>query len=251
MIKFFRNIRQKLLTENKFSKYILYAIGEIILVVIGILIAINLNNSNEQKTLKDNVDLQLSLLKQAVYNDSLTFQSLISYSEKQIKDSERLIQLMNTSINEKNCEEFIEKFSNHIEVRTNVVNRSIYNEMVNSSAFSKIDQRGLKSQIATYYELSKHFDDIIWVYVKDFREFNNQLSTNGIISRYYLDKNSLINKQDRCDYIKSLMDNQEKKQILENFLYSGMETYNQIIELYSVLKDRIMTGLPENGEEEK
>jgi len=47
MIKFFRKIRQKLLTENKFSKYFLYAIGEIILVVIGILIALQLNNYND------------------------------------------------------------------------------------------------------------------------------------------------------------------------------------------------------------
>ena len=38
MLKFFRKIRQKLLSENKFSKYLIYAIGEIVLVVIGILI---------------------------------------------------------------------------------------------------------------------------------------------------------------------------------------------------------------------
>ena len=49
MIKFFRKIRQKMLTENKFSKYLLYAIGEIVLVVIGILIALQLNNLNENK----------------------------------------------------------------------------------------------------------------------------------------------------------------------------------------------------------
>jgi hypothetical protein len=47
MIKFFRKIRQNLLTENKYSKYLLYAIGEIVLVVIGILIALQLNNLNE------------------------------------------------------------------------------------------------------------------------------------------------------------------------------------------------------------
>ena len=46
MIKFFRKIRQKLLSENKFSKYLIYAIGEIILVVIGILIAVSINNAN-------------------------------------------------------------------------------------------------------------------------------------------------------------------------------------------------------------
>lgn len=47
MIKFFRRIRQQLLTENKISKYLLYAIGEIVLVVIGILIALQLNNWND------------------------------------------------------------------------------------------------------------------------------------------------------------------------------------------------------------
>ena len=60
MIKFFRRIRQQLLTENKpalpagrFSKYLIYAIGEIVLVVIGILIALQINNWNEyQKQLK-------------------------------------------------------------------------------------------------------------------------------------------------------------------------------------------------------
>jgi hypothetical protein len=49
MIKFFRKIRQRLLTENKFSKYLIYAIGEIILVVIGILIALSINNWNEKQ----------------------------------------------------------------------------------------------------------------------------------------------------------------------------------------------------------
>ena len=49
MITIFRHLRQRLLTENKFSKYFLYAIGEIILVVIGILIALQINNWNENR----------------------------------------------------------------------------------------------------------------------------------------------------------------------------------------------------------
>jgi hypothetical protein len=47
MIKFFRKFRQNLIKDNKVSKYLLYAIGEIILVVIGILIALQINNNNE------------------------------------------------------------------------------------------------------------------------------------------------------------------------------------------------------------
>ena len=49
MIKFFRKIRQQLLMENKTSKYFKYAVGEIILVVIGILIALQINNWNENR----------------------------------------------------------------------------------------------------------------------------------------------------------------------------------------------------------
>ena len=52
MIKFFRKIRQRMLTENKFNKYLLYATGEIILVVIGILIALQVNNWNEERKQK-------------------------------------------------------------------------------------------------------------------------------------------------------------------------------------------------------
>ena len=49
MIKFFRNIRQNMIKQNKVSNYLLYAIGEIVLVVIGILIALQVNNWNIEK----------------------------------------------------------------------------------------------------------------------------------------------------------------------------------------------------------
>ncbi len=49
MIKFFRNIRQKLLIEGKTGNYLKYAIGEIVLVVIGILIALQINSWNQTR----------------------------------------------------------------------------------------------------------------------------------------------------------------------------------------------------------
>jgi len=49
MIKFFRRLRQRLLVENKLTQYLFYAFGEIILVVIGILIALGVNNLNQQR----------------------------------------------------------------------------------------------------------------------------------------------------------------------------------------------------------
>jgi hypothetical protein len=48
MLTLLRRIRQKLLSENKFSKYLLYALGEIVLVVVGILLALQVNNANQQ-----------------------------------------------------------------------------------------------------------------------------------------------------------------------------------------------------------
>tara|TARA_R110002051_G_scaffold3131_6_gene16859 strand:- start:7426 stop:7659 length:234 start_codon:yes stop_codon:yes gene_type:complete len=71
MIKFFRKIRQRLVSENKFSKYLIYAIGEIVLVVIGILIALQLNNLNENK--KNNVFEKeiLSQIQENLTNDKV------------------------------------------------------------------------------------------------------------------------------------------------------------------------------------
>ncbi len=57
MIKFFRKIRQNLLLENKTGKYLKYAIGEILLVVIGILIALSINNWNEQRKTNELLNL--------------------------------------------------------------------------------------------------------------------------------------------------------------------------------------------------
>ncbi|MDT0622672.1 DUF6090 family protein [Croceitalea vernalis] len=75
MIKFFRKIRQNLLLENKTGKYLKYAIGEILLVVIGILLALQINNWNERRKLKIN-DLQLckELLNDAIA-DSIFYES--------------------------------------------------------------------------------------------------------------------------------------------------------------------------------
>jgi hypothetical protein len=63
MLRFFRQIRQRLLTDNKFGKYLLYAVGEILLVVIGILIALQVDNWNEERKLKKEEFLILAELK--------------------------------------------------------------------------------------------------------------------------------------------------------------------------------------------
>ncbi len=82
MILFFRKIRQGLLTENKFSKYLLYAIGEIILVVIGILIALQINNWNEDRKESD----QRDKLIEALLADAATTHERLEFGRQQAYD---------------------------------------------------------------------------------------------------------------------------------------------------------------------
>tara|TARA_R110002051_G_scaffold325419_1_gene427704 strand:- start:840 stop:1310 length:471 start_codon:yes stop_codon:yes gene_type:complete len=69
MIKFFRKIRQRLLSQNKVSKYLLYAIGKIVLVVIGILIALAINNRNQQQINEAKITSILKEIQQELVND--------------------------------------------------------------------------------------------------------------------------------------------------------------------------------------
>ena len=87
MIKFFRKIRQKLLSENKFSKYLLYAIGEIVLVVIGILIALWINNKNIQNQNKEKERLGLTEIRDNLISDTLQLDNNL----KRFKNRQELI----------------------------------------------------------------------------------------------------------------------------------------------------------------
>lgn len=81
MIKFFRKIRQNLLSEGKTGKYLKYAIGEIILVVIGILIALGINNwNNESKDIKLNKEY-LSRIHRDIVQDTINFRAIIKDNE--------------------------------------------------------------------------------------------------------------------------------------------------------------------------
>lgn len=104
MIKFFRKIRYNLMSENKTGKYLKYAIGEIILVVIGILIALQINNWNEQRKIENkgkayineiykelkteisNIDLILNSLTNQ-YNGTEHVLSFFESENKEIKDT--------------------------------------------------------------------------------------------------------------------------------------------------------------------
>ncbi|GAA4806737.1 DUF6090 family protein [Litoribaculum gwangyangense] len=97
MIKFFRKIRYDLMEKNKTGKYLKYAIGEIILVVIGILIALQINNANENRKSVVQEHLYLERLLSENKEDINTFKNNISDLEKGIKTIENLSIKLNSS----------------------------------------------------------------------------------------------------------------------------------------------------------
>lgn len=97
MIKFFRHIRQRLLTENKFSKYLLYAVGEIILVVIGILIALQINTWNQGRiNAKEERRIFMDLAEELEFNKFLLGYGRNTIGEV-VMEAERLLTLMDNT----------------------------------------------------------------------------------------------------------------------------------------------------------
>jgi hypothetical protein len=94
MIKLFRNIRKKLIEKSKVRNYALYAIGEIILVVIGILIALWINNLNIDHQLKKERLTLITNLKQELNENLIQF----TRRTKRLTDvNKKLIEVLNFS----------------------------------------------------------------------------------------------------------------------------------------------------------
>ena len=93
MISFFRKIRQKLLSQNRVTRYLVYAFGEILLVVIGILIALQVNNWNEGRKEKARERELLIFALENIKADSLSLDSILSRTKKIIDVHQNLILL--------------------------------------------------------------------------------------------------------------------------------------------------------------
>jgi len=86
-----------MLAENKFSKYLIYAVGEIILVVIGILIALQINNLNEQNKKEELRKSYVSSLKKDLESDVVLLEKQISRFESELKIHKSLSERLSAS----------------------------------------------------------------------------------------------------------------------------------------------------------
>lgn len=95
MIKFFRHIRFNLMETGKTGKYFKYAIGEIILVVIGILIALQINNSNNKSIEKSREIKYLTNIKIDLNKDIKGLDYNIEFREKKSRGTQKIIDQIN------------------------------------------------------------------------------------------------------------------------------------------------------------
>ena len=182
MIKFFRKIRQKLLTENKFSKYLLYAIGEIVLVVIGILIALQINNWNENRKLKGAEIKLLQNFKTSIEADTIRLNSYIEL-------------FSNVEKNIMAIQYYIEKDLPYDESLTFAfsaatfwpnIDEEIFTTLT-SSDLNTISNDSLKKEITAYYSYANsEFDSSIERYTNYIEDgvrtiFNTRFTAFGII----------------------------------------------------------------------
>ena len=160
MIKFFKKIRQNLIMENKTSKYLKYAIGEIILVVIGIMIALQINNWNQDLLTQNRIESRLVNLISDVENEVEEMD--------EVKESNKLRIIVIKGILKKNGKlksiGWPDSISGQVAIdtirnpnsrlsslKTFDGNRPTYNELINSGEFYTIRNETLKRKIQKYY----------------------------------------------------------------------------------------------------
>ena len=169
MLKFFRNIRKKLVSEGNTSKYIKYAIGEIILVVIGILIALQINNWSE---ISKNRDKEITYLNRITTNLSYD----VKLYKSIIKEDSLLIDKLNYIKN--NFTDFTNEIKNPTSDLDFLItgykltsNRTTIDNLISSGQIEIIRSNFLLEEIFLYYrtaeDIQKGIDEAILKYNRE------------------------------------------------------------------------------------
>lgn len=170
MIKFFRHIRKRLLIENRFSKYFLYAIGEIILVVIGILIALQINNWNEKRKLNNETEKFSQALNSEFSGNRIVLKERIDDLNTANNYARTVLSYMNKESNEYqqiNIDSIITyslKYGNY-----NPANSTIQ-ELISSGKLNLVQDNSLKKNLYNWLQLLEDTDE-------DFKNQDQQATT--------------------------------------------------------------------------
>ena len=157
MIKFFRKIRQRLLTENKFSKYLIYAIGEIVLVVIGILIALQINNWNEQRKERIQEKIFLKRFEVELNTNLENILTAISLNKSRIHRAEFLLRTIDKPQLAVDSSSYFMKSIEHASY-TNIplISDNAFEELKSSGNLSLISNEVLRAALQIYYSWTSY-----------------------------------------------------------------------------------------------
>ena len=159
MITFFRHIRQSLIMKNQTGKYFKYAIGEIFLVVIGILIALQVNNWNEERLEKTRIKKYAKSLIQDLENDIKMLNISRIQAEKTYSDIDSLKNYIRITPTEElsNIDLLILTHDNLY--RPFKWNRSTFDEIKSSGSLRYITNDSLEKKIVEYEAFARHLDE--------------------------------------------------------------------------------------------
>ncbi len=152
MIHFFRRIRQALIRDNKFSKYLLYAIGEIALVMIGILLALQINTWNADRQ-KKMLELEyLYDIKNNLVNDTININQTLEWHDAKKNSIHTTFQIFEKA---KNGKPYSHEFTPQVEYLLGHVPfeqvRKAFDNMVASENIGLISNKLLRTKLSNYY----------------------------------------------------------------------------------------------------
>jgi predicted negative regulator of RcsB-dependent stress response len=182
MIKFFRKIRQNLLSEDKTGKYFKYAIGEIVLVVIGILIALQINTWNESRKQKQVEKQVLKSLFQEIEKDKTALKQIDYQYKKDLLDISYFKKLFWKEQHSMADALDLKKFFGFVNYDVNP-NRITYDEMINTGKLYYLSNQNLLNKIIDYYEL---IDGHIYLSRQDRIEFRANFFNVSQMKEFWL-----------------------------------------------------------------
>ena len=155
MIKFFRQIRQNLLSEGKTSKYFKYAIGEIVLVVIGILIALQINNWNQNRLSSQLETKYYERLLEDVNEEIGILQATLEYTNQVYNHAKNATKVFENSkeLNPNPVQNLIDMYQASQLHDPNSA-ASTYKELIASGQINLIQNDTLKTALIRYYEIN-------------------------------------------------------------------------------------------------
>jgi len=155
MIKFFRHIRYNLMETGKTGKYLKYAIGEIILVMIGILLALQVNNWNIARTDKIQETKYLNNIKLDLQKDLANLSYQLDFRNKKYKGTQKLIEQLN-GLPIDNLTELTYNVTNTLMEERFTPNNTTYNELSSSGNLNLISNDSIKMLLLELQEHYKH-----------------------------------------------------------------------------------------------